>query len=64
MTLGDEPVCDWCDEPRKPAIDRMDVSNGAEDVILHLDLCADHASDAERRVVKAERVQRIQASMS
>lgn len=63
MTLGEGALCDWCDEPKKPAIDRMDVSNGAEDVILHLDLCADHATDATKRVVKAERLQRIQASM-
>lgn len=64
MTEGELALCDWCEEPRQPAIDRMDVSNGADDVILHLDLCAEHASHAENRLIRAERLQRIQASLS
>ncbi len=61
-------LCDWCDEPRRAAVDRVDVSNGADDVLLHLDLCTDHAADLsnggmKRRILNIERVQRIQASM-
>lgn len=61
-------LCDWCDEPKKTAVDRLEVSNGADDVLLHLDLCDEHAAELtdeqfRRRIVKAEKVRRIRASM-
>ncbi|MHB8511508.1 MAG: hypothetical protein ACYDCC_04955 [Actinomycetota bacterium] len=68
--MTDETIvfCDWCDEPRAAAVDRMEVSNGADDVLLHLDLCRDHAAELSnggmaRRILKAEKVQRIRSSM-
>lgn len=68
MTDESSIVCDWCDEPRQPAVDRMEVSNGAADILLHLDLCSTHAAELtdgglKRRILKAEKVQRIRASM-
>lgn len=68
MTDSSGILCDWCDEPKQPAVDRMEVSNGAKDVLLHLDLCGGHALELsnggmKRRILKAEKVQRIKASM-
>lgn len=68
MTDSNGILCDWCDEPKQTAVDRMEVSNGAKDVLLHLDLCGEHASELsnggmKRRILKAEKVQRIKASM-
>ena len=68
MTDETRVMCDWCDEPRNTAVDRMEISNGADDVLLHLDLCDDHAAELtnggfKRRILKAEKVRRIRASM-
>lgn len=68
MTSQNSVLCDWCDEPKVEAVDRMEVSNGAKDILLHLDLCSDHAGELsnggmKRRILKVERVQRIKASM-
>lgn len=67
--MSDSVLCAWCEEPKRVATDRMEVSNGTRDVILALDLCDDHAQEASngglnKRVLKAERVQRLKASMS
>ncbi len=66
--MADQILCDWCDDPKERAVERMEVSNGADDVLLHLDLCGEHSTEMtngglSRRILKAEKVQRIQASM-
>lgn len=67
--MSEPNLCDWCDEPKQTAVERMEVSNGARDVLLHLDLCSNHAAEAAdgglaRRVLKAERVRRIRSSLN
>lgn len=67
--MSDSVLCAWCEDPKRPATDRMEVSNGSADVILALDLCDEHAHEASngglnKRVLKAERVRRLKASMS